>query len=259
MTDMVVIPDAQNAPGHPTDHLVALSNYLMYHKPSWVHDLGDWNDNKAAGRYESDAAKGLHERDVMADLKWAKDCNDILWSKVDKHNRKANRQRRYEPRKTRTLGNHEQRLNRLIEKEPWLKGLIFNENNFNEKKHGIECFKFLEIISISGVWFSHYFPQSADGNVKQMYRGQSNARLQVQRLANSSIAGHNQGMSTHLQTTPAKRMRGVIAGSFYQHDEDYMGEDGNNYWRGILHLRNMKNGDFDMQDISIESLMRDYA
>lgn len=256
--NLLVIPDCQNAPDHPIEHLKALGNWILDNKPDWVHDSGDWNDNKAAGRYESEGVKGLKKRSIKEDLDWAKHCNDVLWGPVNRYNKKANKTRRYNPRKTRTLGNHENRLVILSEATPWIKELIFNEENFNEKEHNIEVFPFLEVIEISGVMFSHFFPISSDGTTKQTNRGQANARLQVQRLAQSATAGHQQGLSTHTQTTPKKRLRGVIAGSFYMHDEDYMGPSGNNYWRGVLYKRNIQNGDYDLQEISLNSLLEEY-
>lgn len=255
---LLIIPDAQNAPEHPTEHLVALSNWIIANQPEWIVDLGDWNDHKSAGRWESDAEKAEAGRDIMEDLSHAMYCNDLLYGPNQQRNKRLRKDKRYEPEIHRCKGNHEMRPEKLCNKEPWLRGLIFDSANYNEDKYGIQMHEFQEIISVAGVWFSHYFPQAADGNVKQTSRGQSNARLQIQRLMNSAVAGHMQGLSTHVHTTPARRVRGIIAGSFYQHDEGYMGPDGNNYWRGVLLLKQVQNGDFSLNEIHIDELMRDW-
>lgn len=258
INSLLVIPDAQNAPEHPTEHLVALSNWIVANQPEWIVDLGDWNDHVAAGRWESDAEKAAAGRDIMADLEHAMYCNDLTYGPAFERNKRLRKNKRYTPKIHRCKGNHEVRPETLCNKAPWLEGLIFNPKNYNEDKYGIQVHEFLEIISIAGVWFSHYFPQSSDGNVKQTRSGQSNARLQVQRLMNSAVAGHMQGLSTHVHTTPARRVRGIIAGSFYLHDEGYMGPDGNNYWRGVLHLKQVKNGEFSLSEIPMEELLRDW-
>lgn len=45
----------------------------------------------------------------------------------------------------------------------------------------------------------------------------------------------------------------------YEHDEDYLGPQGNKHWRGILVLHEVQNGQFDLMPISLNYLERKYG
>lgn len=52
---------------------------------------------------------------------------------------------------------------------------------------------------------------------------------------------------------------GIIAGSCYEHDEDYLGPQGNNHFRGILMAYDVQNGSFDEHFVSLKYLKEHYA
>ena len=76
----------------------------------------------------------------------------------------------------------------------------------------------------------------------------------------SFVQGHSQGlkMGKHYLADGTKRL-GIVAGSFYDHDEDYMGRQGNKaHWRGIIQLNEVKDGGADVCEISLDYLKRKY-
>ena len=75
----------------------------------------------------------------------------------------------------------------------------------------------------------------------------------------SCVAGHQQGLSTHIHHTGNRTIRGIIAGSFYMHQEAYLSPQGTNYWRGILMLHEVKNGNFGLMEVSLDYLRRKYG
>jgi hypothetical protein len=56
-----------------------------------------------------------------------------------------------------------------------------------------------------------------------------------------------------------KRITGIFAGAFYLHNEDYLGPQGNQHWRGIWMLHNVKDGDFDIMPVSMSYLERKFG
>jgi len=42
------------------------------------------------------------------------------------------------------------------------------------------------------------------------------------------------------------------------HDENYKGAQGNNHWRGLLLLKNAKDGDYDLQEFKMAGLKDRY-
>jgi hypothetical protein len=49
-----------------------------------------------------------------------------------------------------------------------------------------------------------------------------------------------------------------VAGSAYQHDEKYLGPQGD-HWRGILVLNEVHEGNFDLMEVSLPYLSRRYG
>jgi hypothetical protein len=47
-------------------------------------------------------------------------------------------------------------------------------------------------------------------------------------------------------------IQSIIAGSCYEHNEDYMGAQGNKHWRGALMLHDVIDGEFDVMPISMK-------
>lgn len=122
------------------------------------------------------------------------------------------------------------------------------------EKHGWTVRPFLEVLNIEGIAFSHYFASGA------MARPASTANAQLNKQHMSCVAGHQQG----LQIATGKRADGalltsVIAGSFYLHDEPYMGVQGNKHWRGALMLHNCKEGQFDLNLLPMAYLEKKYG
>jgi len=75
----------------------------------------------------------------------------------------------------------------------------------------------------------------------------------------SCIQGHQQG----LQIATAYKADGasitsIIAGSCYEHDEDYMSSQGNKHWRGFLMLHDVHDGEFDVMPVSLKYINQKY-
>ena len=76
----------------------------------------------------------------------------------------------------------------------------------------------------------------------------------------SCVAGHQQGRDiAYGQTAAGKRMTGIISGSYYQHDEDYLTPQTNEHWRGVWLLNDIKDGSFDELPISLNYLKERYG
>ena len=81
----------------------------------------------------------------------------------------------------------------------------------------------------------------------------------LKNVGRSFVQGHRQGLEVALQQLPTgERRRGIVAGSFYQHDEEFLGPQGD-HWRGILMLTEVQNGDFDVVEVSLDYLRRRYS
>jgi hypothetical protein len=81
----------------------------------------------------------------------------------------------------------------------------------------------------------------------------------VAREMMSCTAGHKQGLDVYIYPTSRGMMRGMIAGSFYQHEEEYLSPQGTHYWRGILWKTEVQKGEYNLVEVSLDYLARKYG
>lgn len=168
--------------------------------------------------------------------------------------------RRYKPRKVHLLGNHEYRVIRHENDNPKLEGTLPHPSQYFIDA-GWEVYDFLQPVEIHGVYFSHYFCRGPRGRASRTTQrnGQPSALAQAQREKVSCVAGHMQGLDTAILPSGRGRIRSIIAGSFYLHNEGYIPDKNNDYWRGVLMLNDIRDGDFELSEVSIRYLERKYG
>jgi hypothetical protein len=248
----MVIPDTQCKPSVPLDHLEWAGQYAGEKKPDVIIHLGDHWDLPSLSSYdELDRPGDFHGRSYQADLDAG---NAALLS----FQRPLSLRKGYQPRKVFLVGNHEQRYQRLIESQPKLKGAIRAPWEY-ARSLGWEVIPFLQVTRIDGIAYSHYFCRGPNGTVVNSKRGAPSAKAQVVREMMSCTAGHKQGLDIHIQPTSHGMMRGIIAGSFYQHEEEYLSPQGTNYWRGILMKHEVNKGSYNLLEVSLDYLRRRYG
>jgi hypothetical protein len=76
----------------------------------------------------------------------------------------------------------------------------------------------------------------------------------------SCVAGHQQGRDIAFgKRADGRKMTGIIAGSFYQHEEAYLNPQTNSHWRGVYMLHEVEDGSFDEMAVSMNYLRREYS
>lgn len=254
MTKHFVIPDCQIKPGHDLTYLRWIGEYVVDKKPDVVVCLGDFADMPSLSSYDV-GTKSFEGRRYKSDIEAAHQGMETLLEPIRRHNahaRKGHRER-YLPRFVLTLGNHENRINKVTNSDPKLDGTI-SIGDLNYEKYGWEVHKFLDVVVIDDIAYSHYFTSGVLG------RPCTSAAAQLAKKHMSCIAGHQQGLQIHMTTrADGKRLTSIIAGSCYQHDEDYMGPQGNKHWRGCLMLHNVNQGEFDCVPVPLVYLERKYG
>jgi len=257
MKKILIIPDTQVTPDSNTDHLEALGNYAVKHKPDIIVHLGDHWDMKSLSSYDQGrlANEGTrYQDDILAGIKAMQRL--LLPIQMDQNKSREQKKRQYTPRKVFLLGNHEERIKRHIQAYPYLNGKL-SYNDLMLFQMGFEVYGYLEPVEIEGIYFSHYWvnPDSA----KKMPFS-SNIDLQLSKLGFSFVQGHKQGLRT---ASPrylpnGKVLRGLIAGSFYQENLEYMGPQGNPHWRGAIQLNEVDgSGWFSPLELSVDYLLRE--
>lgn len=259
MKSHLVIPDVQVHEGVSTAHLERIGKYIVDKQPPVIVCLGDFADMPSLSSYDK-GKKGFEGRRYKKDIEAVHRAQETLLKPVHEYNtlRRKQRRSRYSPRMVMLLGNHENRINRAVEADAILDGTISTED-LRYEAYGWEVHQFLEVVDIDGVLYSHFFPRSPSGRVMQNRRGAPSAHAQVRREMASCTSGHLQGLDFSLYQTGSRRLYGLIAGSCYEHDEDYLTPQGTEYWRGIVMKHQVNNGEYDPMFVSLDYLKRRYG
>ena len=251
---VLVIPDCQIKEGVPLEHLTWAGKAIVDYKPDVVVNIGDFADMPSLSTHDVKGSKYFEGKRYTKDVAVVKDAMQMLLAplKEMQSKQKKNKEKVYKPRMVMLMGNHENRIDRAINNNPTLEGLISTKDLGYEKDW--EVHEFLHPVFINGVGFNHYWPVGAMG------RAASTAGAIISKLHMSCIAGHQQGK----QVAYGKRADGqsigaIIAGSYYLHDESYMDKLSNKHWRGLVMLNEVNDGHFDEMFLSIEYLERKYG
>ena len=253
MSHHIVLPDCQIRPGDSTSFLRRIGQYIVDEKPDTVINLGDFADMPSLSSYDY-GKKSYEGRRYLNDVAAVINAMKALMQPLMDYNarQRVNGKKQYKPRLVFLLGNHENRINRAVNNDPKLEGIL-DVSDLAYAEFGWEVYDFLDVVVIDGIAYSHYFVTGVAG------RAASSAAAQFRKTNMSCIAGHQQGLQIATASrADGARLTSIIAGSCYEHDEDYLGPQGNRHWRGILDLTEIDNGQFDLIPRSLTYLEQNY-
>ena len=251
MNEHFFIPDTQVKAGVPIEHLEAAGNYIIDRKPDVIIHAGDHFDMPSLSSYDrgTKKAEGLtYQDDIEAGIIGM----EKLLGPLNKYNalRARRKMRKYTPRMEFLLGNHEERIMRYVN----CNGIMDGKLSYRDLKleaMGWNVNNFLTPVDIDGVTYAHYF---YNPNTGRPYGGKCATRLN--NIGFSFTMGHQQGRDeAEKPLANGRTLRGLIAGSFYQHEEDYKGPQGNHHWRGCIYKHEVKDGNYCLMELSLNYLM----
>jgi hypothetical protein len=222
--------------------------------PDVIVVIGDWWDMPSLSSHNAPGSAEAEGKRIKEDIEFGNYqfmvLTDPMFTEMDR--RRSGHRKRWEPELHFLFGNHEDRITRRLQQEPKLDGVISLDQL---KTNTFERHSFLEIVEIDGIAYSHYFANTHSG---RPIGGSIDNRLN--KIGQSFVQGHEQGLLYGIRQFPGKLTRhGLVAGSFYLHDERYRGAQGNGEWRGLVVLNEVENGMYDIMPLSMDYLRRKYG
>jgi hypothetical protein len=247
---ILVLPDVQAKPGNDFSFLRRIGQYALDKRPDRIVCGGDLADMSSLSSYDR-GKKAFEGRRYKRDIEAAQYAMNAFLGPIREYN-EANPNARYLPELDLLYGNHEERILRATNEDAKLDGAL-SLKDLGYEEFGWRVHKFLEVVVIEGVAFSHYFTSGVMG------RPVTTAQALLSKKHQSCIAFHQQG----LQIATGYRADGtlltaVICGSCYEGDEEYLGPQGNKHWRGFLMMHAVKDGAYDLMPVSLEYINRKY-
>lgn len=245
----LVIADTQVRPGVDISHLEALGEWIADHRPARIVHIGDHWDMPSLSSYDRGTA-AIEGRRILADIQAGNEAMQVLLKPLrdlQRHQSQC-KKRVYRPEMHFHIGNHEERMKRYENHNPQVAGLIgYDRLDLRDWR----VHDFLDVNVIEGVSFSHYF---YNPNTGRPIGGTAENRLN--KIKTSFVQGHEQGLKFATEAVLGqKRLYGLVVGSFYSHDENYKGPQGNNHWRGCALLKDHQDGEYDLELLGLEKFL----
>lgn len=251
----LIIPDAHARPNTDQSRFTWLGREIeevgreamAQGVPFKVISIGDFGDFPSLSSYDKGKASGENRRymDDHAALVDALDrtatCSAEVGAYAEWHW---------------TEGNHEYRAVRYMNDNPTMQGCLDIPALF--RHHGWTAHKFTEWVELDGIGYCHFMQTPASGKAMS---GVNLARSLILAGHRSVVVGHNHRFDTAQDTDIyGNPLRALSCGCFTDQFEEYAGTQGNaKWWRGLVILRNVKNGGYDLETRTLESLKRKYS
>lgn len=242
----LVIPDSHAHPNFNNDRYTWLGHLIDDIKPDVVVDIGDWWDMPSLCSYDR-GTKSFEGRSYKKDIEAGIEAQDRIYSIVRKSKKKL-------PRFVRTLGNHENRINRAVELDRVLEGTI-GTKDLMSKEYGWEEHKFLDNVEIDGIDYAHYFVTGVSG---RPIGGEHPAYSLLSKRFKSSSCGHVHTFDYCIRTSGENKIHGCVVGVYQDYHADYAGQ-ANKIWNpGVVLKHEVSNGQYDIEHISLDRIRKAY-
>jgi len=248
----LVIPDPHAHPSHHNERATWLSKLISDIKPDVVVNIGDQWDFPALSGYDK-GKRNFAGRSYKKDLDAGLDFSERLWGPLRKKKKKM-------PDRYFLIGNHEHRIDRALDLSPELEDTI-SYNDLDLDRHYNEVVHYEGqtpgIISIDGIHYAHFF---VSGVMGRPVGGEHPAYSLLTKEFTSCTCGHIHVADWATRTiVNGRKIMGCVAGVYQDYDSDWAGEINKLWWRGVVIKRNVENGTYDPEFVSLERIRKEYG
>lgn len=252
---ILIVADTQCKPGIDLSYMRRIGQYAAEKRPDVIVHIGDHYDFESLSSYDK-GKKSFEGRRLKADIEAGDLGMDMFMNPIRnlQNQQRHFKKKVYNPRLVFCTGNHEDRFDRLSNDMPELDGFV-GVDTLNIERHGWEVHPYLKPVEIDGIFFVHYLANPFTG---RPYAG--TALNQLKTIGRSFVVGHKQTLDVAIRPTIDGKMQvGIVNGAAYEHDELYKGFQGNNHFRGITMLHEVKDGFGLPMFISLDYLKEKYS
>lgn len=248
----IVIGDPHAHPEHSNVRADYLSKLIIDVKPDVVVNIGDHFDMSSLSSYDK-GKRDFHGRSYKRDIEAGLEFHERMWAPVKDRKKKL-------PYRVVLEGNHEHRIERALDLSPELAGTIgFKDYAFDDYYDHVVRYEGSTpgVIDLDGILFAHYFITGVSG---RPIGGERPAHMLIDKVGASCIAGHLHTLDFATRTNVAGRTRnGLVVGCYQDYPADWAGEI-NKIWKpGVAILRNVEEGNYDFQWVSMKALKSEYG
>lgn len=157
-------------------------------------------------------------------------------------------------------GNHEQRIFTALDHQPELGGAIsFDDLRLNDWYDEVVMYEGVTpgVREIDGVAYSHYF---TSGIMGRPISSENMGQALVNKLYASGTMGHTHLFDLAVRTrADGNKILGAVCGCYQDFTNDWAGEIGKVWDRGVLIKRQVVKGQYDFEWINIKTIKNEYG
>ena len=248
----LIVHDPHAHPEYSNVRADYLAKLIKDVRPDVVINMGDAADMPSLSSYDK-GTKGFEGRNYRKDINAHLEFQDRMWAPVKRSKKKL-------PYRVILEGNHEHRIKRAINASPELDGAIsFSDLYFDSYYDSVVEYtgNTPGVVTIDGVSYAHYF---ISGVGQRPISGEHQAYTLLTKQFTSCTQGHTHTTDFAVRTdVNGKRMQGLVCGVYQDYWSDWAGEANRMWYKGVVVKRNVVDGHYDPQWISMEALRKAYG
>jgi len=231
----LILGDSHAKPKVSNERYLWFARMILDIRPDVVIDIGDFFDMESLCSYDR-GKLGWERRSYANDIDCGLEAQSIIKDTIYNHNKKRHRKYRCEPRMVRCIGNHENRINRVVSEQPELSGTV-GMHSLRSEEYGWEAYPFLVPVQIDGVAYCLYFTSGIMG--RPISSSASTAAALITKKSCTCMQGHSHTLDyAEKADAMGSKVQAFSCGCYMEHEEGYAGPQVNKLWsRGILILR----------------------
>lgn len=247
----LIFSDAHAHPDFNNNRADWLGQLIYDVRPDVVVDLGDTADMPSLCSYDKNK-RGFVGRSYLKDIEAHNEFQDRLWFRFKKLKRRM-------PRRVRLIGNHEQRIERVLDLSPELAGTVdYRDLELERYYQDIVYYNGSTpgTINIDGVVYGHYFTSGVMG---RPISGEHQAYSLLAKKFVSCTQGHTHVYDHCIRMDQEGRvMNGLVTGCFMDYNAPWAGETNKMWWKGCFIKSNVYKGSYDLENVSMLALKEAY-
>ncbi len=247
----LVFGDTHCHPDYNNDRAILLGKLIVDTNPDVVVDLGDTADMPSLSSYDK-GKRSFVGRAYQKDIQAHNEFQEQVWSIVRKTKKKL-------PYRVRLIGNHEQRIEKTLDLHPELEGTIgFKDLDLNRYYDTIVPYDGSTpgTIELDGITYGHYL---VSGVMGRPVGGERPASALISKMHTSITSGHIHTFDFCVRRSGTKFIQGLVAGCFQDYSSPWAGQMNQLWWRGCFIKRDVSEGFYDLECVSLNQLKKCYG
>ena len=249
----IFIPDPHAHPDFNNDRFDLLAQLIIDVQPDHVICAGDFFDMPSLCDYEK-GLRAFEGRRYKADIEVGHEALERIKDPIWKRKKKL-------PKFWMLHGNHEQRVEKAIERNPSQLEGILSMDDFQFSEYGWEVIPYAGsspgYLFLDGIAYTHFATSGILGRpISSLHLGYN----LINKKHMSTTVGHSHLFSQHTTTDGGgRRLWGLSGGCFIDYYCPWAGDANEMWWRGVVIKHSVKDGEYDPEFISLKRLENLYG